>query len=465
LNLSDLTPTGGVVEVGVINYSSDTTISLISNNLEIIPTTSGLTLTLPQVNGAASINLFNTSEYPTHILNSDTGKTFLVDANSSISLFYLGTTGKWLQVVSNVSESHKDIDGNNLSSSAFVFNTGATAFTSVAMLDSTHFVVAYQDYGNNKYGTAIIGTVSGTSITFGNGYVFDATDTYSTSVAMIDSTHFVVAYDDHINGYGKAIIGTVSGTSISFGSEYVFNTGTVHYTSVAMIDSTHFVVIYTDYTNNQYGAAIIGTVSGTSISFGSEYVFNADITYYPSVAAMIDSTHFIVAYNDGGNNYYGTSIIGTISGTSISFGSEYVFNVGRTHSPSIAMIDSTHFVLAYRDARTSNDYGTAIIGTISGTSISFGSAYRFNNHSDLMLVAMLDSIHFVVAYRHAGANSYGSINIGTISGSSISFDPEYMFNFVDTYYTSVNIIDSTHFVVAYQDTGRNSYGTVALVEG
>ena len=45
-----------------------------------------------------------------------------------------------------------------------------------ATFDSTNnkVVIAYQDDGNSNYGTAVVGTVSGTSITFGTPVVFES---------------------------------------------------------------------------------------------------------------------------------------------------------------------------------------------------------------------------------------------------------------------------------------------------
>ena len=99
--------------------------------------------------------------------------------------------------------------------------------------------------------------------------------------------------------------------AISYSSEYVFNSASTYYLSVSALDSTHFVVVYRDYGNSSYGTAIIGTISDSTISYSSEYVFNSATTYYISVSAL-DSTHFVVGYQDFGNSDYGTAIIGTL---------------------------------------------------------------------------------------------------------------------------------------------------------
>jgi hypothetical protein len=347
-------------------------------------------------------------------------------------------------------------------SSEYVFNSATTYDISVSALDSTHFVVGYCDSGNSNYGTAIIGTISGSTISYSSEYVFNSAYTDYISVSALDSTHFVVAYRDYGNSnYGTAIIGTISGSTITYGSEYVFNSAITASISISALDSTHFVVAYRDYGNSNYGTAIIGTISGSTITYGSEYVFNSAITASISISAL-DSTHFVVGYMDYGNSYYGTCIIGTISGSAISYGSEYVFNQANTSYISVSTLDSTHFVVGYCDSGNSN-YGTAIIGTISGSTISYSSEYVFNSaYTDYISVSALDSTHFVVGYRDFGNSYYGTCIIGTISGSAISYSSEYVFNSADTPYISVSTLDSNHFVVGYQDNGNSDYGTAII---
>jgi len=117
--------------------------------------------------------------------------------------------------------------------------------------------------------------------------------------------------------------GSVSGNTITYGSEYVFNPASTDYISVSALDATHFVVAYQDDGNSKRGTAVIGSVSGNTITYGSEYVFNHIKTSHISVSAL-DATHFVVAYRDDGNSKHGTAVIGSVSGNTITYGSEYV---------------------------------------------------------------------------------------------------------------------------------------------
>ena len=64
---------------------------------------------------------------------------------------------------------------------------------------------------------------------------------------------------------GKAVVGTVSGTSISFGSPVTYESGgAASYNHVAYDSNAQkLLIIYSDFANSSKGTAIVGTVSGT----------------------------------------------------------------------------------------------------------------------------------------------------------------------------------------------------------
>ena len=298
--------------------------------------------------------------------------------------------------------------------SPVIFESANSNYIS-ATYDSTNnrVVIVYRDSGNSSYGTAIVGTVSGTSISFGTAVVFEsASSTYISATYDSTNDRVVIAYKDSGNSsYGTAIVGTVSGTSISFGTAVVFESADTDYIGIAY-DSTNdrVVIAYRDAGSSIYGNAIVGTVSGTSISFGTAVVFESADSRY--ISSTYDSTNdrVVIAYRDDGNSSYGTAIVGTVSGTSISFGTAVVFDSANSMYIS-ATYDSTNnrVVIAYRDVGNSS-YGTAIVGTVSGTSISFGSDVVFESASSTYISATYDSTNdrVVIAYRDAGNSDYGT---------------------------------------------------------
>ena len=364
--------------------------------------------------------------------------------------------------------------------SEYVFNSATSNYLSISFDPNStgKFVIAYTDAGNSSFGTAVVGTVSGTTISFGSEYVFNASASAHNFISFDPNTagKFVIAYRDSGNSYyGTAIVGTVSGTSISFGSEYVFNSGDSSALSISFDPNTagKFVIAYTDVGNGYYGTAVVGTISGTTISFGSEYVFKADLAQTISISFDPNTAgKFVIAYpdrnNPTSNSAYGIVVVGTVSGTTISFGSDYVFNPQSTGYLSISFDPNTagKFVIAYSDVGNGY-YGTAIVGTVSGTTISFGSEYVFNIGTSYYLSVSFDpntAGKFVVAYRDSDNSSFGTAVVGTVSGTTISFGSEYVFNSGASIYHSVSFDPNNtgKFVVAYKDSGNSSFGTAVV---
>ena len=403
------------------------------------------------------------------------------------------------------------------SASKTVFESGEPYYTQSAFVGSGKIVIVYRDQGNSYYGTAVVGTVSGTSISFGTPVVFNTANTTDLSVTY-DSANdkVVVVYCDRGNSnYGTALVGEVSGTSISFpSSPVVFEYATTHHTS-ATFDSTNnkVVVAYSDNGNSNYGTAVVGTVSGTSISFGSPVVWSSTGATATAKSVVYDSSSqkvVIVYRDDDGSLYYTRAIVGAVSGTSISFGTAVV--VSATNSTEIrAVYDSTNNKVVVTYLNGSGLF--AVLGTVSGTTISFGSAVEiesvystygfpaYDSTNDKVVVAYGDSAssnrgtaivlatngpltqlgsasifetaamdelsivydsssnRMVVAYRDDGNSGYGTAVVGTVSGTGITFGTPEVFNSGSTYYTSM-AFDSTNnkVVICYADYGAGGAG-------
>jgi len=361
------------------------------------------------------------------------------------------------------------------SSSEVVFSTANPEETHTAFDPNTpnKFIVGFIYSGK---GYISIGTVSGTSLSMSSGIIFNDGTTGYLDLAFDPNTagKFVVVFSDGTNqnrGYARA--GNISGASISFGSKYVYNSGTSYVNSVAFDPNTEnkFVVAYRDVGNSSYGTACVGTLSSTNdISFGSEVVFNtAEVNYVDVAFDQKTANKCVINFTPSSGNNYGTAIVGTVSGTSISFGTAVVFNSGTTYYGSVAFDPSqaNKCLIVYRDASNSN-YGTAILGTTSGTSISFGSEVVFYSSASSYESFAFDPNtigKFVVAYQ-IGGTAYGHVSVGTLSGNSISFGSSIQINAGDSEFFSVsfdyNAAAPGKFVVTYRDTANSNYATARL---
>ena len=342
------------------------------------------------------------------------------------------------------------------------------------------FVVAYtsQAAGASGYGYAVVGTVSGSSISFGTPVLFNAGGTYYMCLAVDPTTagRFVIAYMDNSNSsYGTAIAGQISGTSISFGSETIFESASINYLGISFdtLTSGRLAVVYRDDGNSDYGTICIGTVSGTALTFGTPVVYHSGDTYEPRVAFDPNTANkLVVLYlpQTGSPTYQGYSKVGTLSGTSISFGSMTQFNTAQTFHASIAFDPNVagKFIIAFRDAGNSS-HGTAIIGTVSGTSVSYGSKYVYNTTGDTNYNSIVFSHHtpnkFIIAYQDELNSNYGAVIEGTVSGAAISFGTEVTHNSVSTHYTTAAFdpFNAGKFIIGYRNTTASpSNGSVIL---
>jgi hypothetical protein len=347
-----------------------------------------------------------------------------------------------------------------------VFESASVIFTGSAFdSNANKVVIVYADSGNSIYGTAVVGTVSGASISFGTPVVFNSGRADDNS-ATFDSTNnkIVISYRNRGNSsYGTAIVGTVSGTSISFGSAVVFESAITAFTRSTFDSNSNKVVIaYQDQGNSSRGTAIVGTVSGTSISFGTPVVFETGST--EGISSTFDSVNnkVVLGYTDASNSNYGTAVVGTVSGTTISFGTPVVFeSATATSCSTVCDTAANKIVIAYQDQGNSL-YGTAIVGTVSGTSISFVPPVVFETASTYWVTATFDpnANKVVIAYRDGGNSNYGTLIVGTVSGASISFGSATIFETASTAnITSTFDSNANKVVVAYQDVGNSNYGT------
>jgi hypothetical protein len=90
------------------------------------------------------------------------------------------------------------------------------------------------------------------------------------------------------------------------GMAEVFNNGYTSYTSIIKLSESKAIVAYGDQSSSGYGTAVVLDISGTTITGGSEYIFNNGYTIYTSITALSESKA-IVAYGDDSNGQCGTA--------------------------------------------------------------------------------------------------------------------------------------------------------------
>ena len=441
-----------------------------------------ISFTSPTVFVAASINDMDRA----CVYDSTAGKTvfaYQLDSNKDEYAFvhqsaatdsadFVGITD---EAIADTATGSVVVEGGQVTNSALVAEYLAKDTTEIFESDNVEFVaiaydsnaqkivILYTDSSAGDNGTAVVATISNGSISYGTPAVFNNAGTTNISAAY-DSTaqKIVVAFRDGNNSnQGSAVVGTVSGTSISFGSSTIFETGTVQFTSTAYdANADRIVIAYKDQGNSNYGTSVVGTVSGTSISFGTPVVHQSSLNYANSIVYDSNAQKVVLVYTPSGS---GQGVVGTVSGTSISYGSPTAYeSSGSASTPTIVYdANAQKVVVVYRYST-----GKSVVGTVSGTSISFGTAVEFDNNTTVFSAAYNSSSNTVfVSFMDGDNSNYGTIIEGTVSGTSISFGDSLVFEEgVVNYLASAYDANADRVITAFRDEGNSNYGTAATVK-
>jgi len=326
------------------------------------------------------------------------------------------------------------------------------------------------------YGGCIVGTVSGTTTSWGSPVVYSSGAVGDITSMAFDSTNnkIVVAYRDEGNSNrGTAVVGTVSGTTTSWGTPVVFETGATTEINCTF-GNGQVLICYVDSADTGRMKAIVGTVSGTAISYGA--IVSSGFNYSFNPTACYDSTvnKFFVAWRDNLNSNYGSSVVITVTGTTPAFGSAVTFLSASVYNDPTPMLGVTYDSVANKSVivysnLTDSKKGYAVVATISGTTPSFGTAVKFNNDGDTDSLTSgydPDTGNHLVVYRNASvANDPGTAIAGTVSGTSISFGSTIVYQSTSAPYNTTLAYDTTNnkFVTAYQmSTGKGNAAVITM---
>ena len=315
--------------------------------------------------------------------------------------------------------------------------SGHDAASGISVICDTNenkFLISFDDNDNSQYGTAIVTTIdpSDFSLTYGTPVIFHSASCNGVAAVFDSSNNKVIQlFNDSASNDGQVKVGTISGTSISYGSAVEFTGSTNVRNEFACYDSTNnrIVIAYIgDYGGTNYGTAIVGTVSGDSISFGTAVVFESASISNPMPVHDVNANKIVIQYTDVANSYYGTGIVGTVdsSDNSISFGSASVYNSSTEYAIRDPVYDSTNnkTVFIYQDYGDT-ERGKARVVTVSGTSLSYGTEVTWETGKVNPLSATFDSNIGKVAIGYYDETATNMRHItGTVSGTDITFGSE-----------------------------------------
>ena len=304
-------------------------------------------------------------------------------------------------------------------------------------------------------------SVTGNATIFKSGSVTKVRSVFDSA-----NNKVICIYQDVADSYkGKVQVGTISGTTVTFGTAATFGTSSgVDSIDVAYDDNAERIVIcYRDYGNSSANTAIIGSVSGTTVTLGSSVVVDTTTCQGNAVVYNPDTQKIIVIYLDAGQSNRILGKVGTVSGSTISFGSRYQIatstNGATENTLNATYTTGNRILFVYR--RISNGYGRVMTVVQSGDTISNGQLYGFSSSTSDYISCTYDTDEnvAVIAYRDASA---GKAIACSISGNNLSFGSEVLFESGNTVSTAIKYdYLSKKSTVVYTDYGNSQKPTKA----
>ena len=342
------------------------------------------------------------------------------------------------------------------------------------LYDSTNnkIVIAFKDSGDSGKGKAFVGTVSGTSITFGSAVTFQNSAVNSVKIGGDGSGKVVIVYQDpQISDKISAIAGDISGDSINFGSKATVSENAFFgndFPEVAYDSNADKYVLVSKQKNNDNIISRVLTVSGTTITYGSEVnVFNLGSMDEPRIQYdPVNQKVVIVSQRSGGSK----AIVGTVSGTSISFGSAVDYESGQAYYPDITYDASAGAMLITFSDGDDSYKAKLIAGTVSGTSITFGSPVTYTTNTTggrnagvaYNAASETNSVFF---QDYGSSGQPGKYLQATVSGTTVTINTAQTFNSGSGGPEGMAIAyDSTNkvTVTAYKRTNNSNYGSAIV---
>jgi len=300
---------------------------------------------------------------------------------------------------------------------------------------------------------------------YGDAIEFSASSNLYTSIERISDSTFVVGHRG-LGSSGVAKIGTVTGQTAVLHDDAVF-AAAIGLNDISSIEEDRFVVVYEDRDLPNHGYAKVGSISGTTITFGASGAYMSDTGSLgaPMSVSFLTPSSFVVAYQEGLSPNDEVVKIGTMSGTTITFGSGYTFAPsGNSSYVTVDRMSDTKFAIAYTDQ---NDGAKikGIIGTVSSSgTVDFGDAAQFATNGSNIGMAILNSDQIVVGYRQGFASLAGESKIGSVSGTTIGVGAASLFLTTQVSRVTMNRVNDTAFLVTFRD-GSNGLSKLGTVSG
>lgn len=380
-----------------------------------------------------------------------TGNTLGVDGSSLAASQQALSSGVYAQSTASTAIASGDAAAT-VSSAALA--SGNAALTQLASLGAGVFLdvtaaapvasgtpVGFDSSGKVQPISAVSST-DAVSIFPSDGSVFNPP--FSSYVACtydpVNNKYFF-AYYAAVTGYLTGVVATKTSTGFTYGtpSTIVANVCTF-IQSVYDSNASRIAVFYSDTGNSNYASGVVVSVSGTSFTTGSNSIISSEwLNPGASVCYHTAQSKIVLVYGTLSPSQTMKYAIITVSGTSFSGITITNLSPGGRGYPAVVYNSSNNIIvlaLILVNQTTNNIQA----GTLSGTTITFGSAVSFGTGSSLLYPSLINAgSNAVVTWADSATGPYypksrvasfsgTTITLGSVVTSSLDYNANYYFS-------------------------------------
>lgn len=329
------------------------------------------------------------------------------------------------------------VSGNEMTlGNEFVFNnTITTDFSTDKIIDENKFIIAFQDQGNAKKGTCVIGTIYDSNITFSTEYVFCNYESSSIAVKSLTVNKIALCYQRKYSSNsfrGMSLIGTLNNNAITFTSEKYFISGEVSNIRIVKYSDDNLLILYKQLEDYYLNLALV---------INNIIQFNSSITVSNNSDCLIAhmNDNFIIKIAILKGKKHGCIVKGNICGSCLIEGDDYYLPDG-LYNIRLKKIDENKVLITCSNL--------AFIANILGNSISYSS--RVEICSDLYHFRsnfIISESKCIIFYERRNKRVYA--RAGYIR-SSISFYSQVEITSKSVSESKVFEIGDSKYIVAYK---------------
>ena len=278
----------------------------------------------------------------------------------------------------------------------------------------------------NDDGTVSVVAEIATSVEVGKKNSFAQNATYPALSYDPVANKVLIAYSDVGNSsYGTAVLGTVSGEDITFGTPVVFESSNAQHIALVYhpVEKSHFLA-YRDVTLSGKGRVVI--ISGDTLSVENPNTWHNTRVRGMSLAYDSNAGKISLAYTRELESYNLHARVVTLSGNAANYGTDLKINNSSSRELTFTTYDpvTNQVVIAQNGGSPRNSY--VYVGSISGTTItvSSGQPLASGETYDEYTPLCYDPAANKVVFAYRGADNFAYARVGTLSSGAVTLgDP------------------------------------------